>query len=321
MKKVDSTLQLIFTAATIRDYVRLAVSEMVNSQCFYGHGVDNALDEAIEIVTTSLSIPSTDIELFWDAKLRSAEADLLNSRIKQRIEEKIPTAYLTGKAKYAGYEFVADSRALIPRSLLINAFDVLLENADEQAWPSLSALTPSPKILDLCCGGASIAISVAHRLHNLGLEPNIVASDLSLAALAQAKENIALHSLKENIKLVQGDLFSGLKKPVSNTSKFDLIFCNPPYVNAMSMKRLPSEYLHEPQDALASGIDGMEFIERLLTEVRQYLKPKGQLLLEIGHEAPNFENLIQNLSVKKIQFEFAYCDVPAGENMVVLIDA
>jgi ribosomal protein L3 glutamine methyltransferase len=321
MKTDDSGVQPVFAAATIRDYVRVAVSQMTSSRCYFGHGIDNAVDEAIELVTASLSIPAVDIELFWDAKLRSSEAELLERRIQQRTEEKIPTAYLTGRTKYAGYEFVADSRALIPRSLLLNAFDILLENADEQAWPSLSTLPPSPKILDLCCGGASIAISVAHRLQALGLEPNICASDLSLAALAQAKENIALHSLKESIKLVQGDLFSGLKKPASATSKLDLILCNPPYVNALSMKELPAEYLHEPQGALASGEDGMEFIERLLIELRHYLKPKGQLLLEIGHEAPNFESLIENLAAKKIQFEFAYCDVPAGENMVVLIDA
>jgi ribosomal protein L3 glutamine methyltransferase len=309
--------------STVRDWVRVGASRMTASKCFFGHGIDNCVDESISLVAATLHIAASQIETFWDARLLPAEKQLLAQRLQQRCEQRIPTAYLTGMGQYAGHEFICDARALIPRSLLMNAFDTLLENTEQGDWPSLPELPSSPKVLDLCCGGGSIAISLFYRLSELGHSPQIVGSDLSSDALALAKENLVKHSLKSEIKLREGDLFSGLAKPTPKATpkaKFDLIMCNPPYVNALSMKQLPKEYLHEPNGALASGKDGMDFIGRLLLELDGHLKPKGSLLLEIGNESNHFEALIEELAFKhKQQFEFSYVEVPAGQSMVVLI--
>jgi ribosomal protein L3 glutamine methyltransferase len=301
---------------TICDLVRFAVTQMVSHKCFFGHGFTNAEEEATFLVTSALKLPLASAERFWQAKLLAIEIEHITSLIRKRCEEKIPSAYLTGETWYAGFRFKSDERALVPRSLLINALELLQSNADEDLLPAMPALPESPKVLDLCTGGASIAIAVAYKLFDEGRLPKITGSDLSVKALALAKENIAMHELSKHIKLVQGDLFSGFKP----SDKFDLILCNPPYVNASSMKKLPAEYAHEPQDALEAGSDGMDFIERLLRELPNRLKKGGALLLEIGNEAPYFEALVSRLSIDAgLQFEFSYCEVPAGDEMVVLI--
>jgi ribosomal protein L3 glutamine methyltransferase len=301
---------------TVCDLVRFAVTQMVSHQCFFGHGFTNAEEEATFLVTSALKLPLASAERFWQAKLLAAEIDHITSLIQKRCEEKIPSAYLTGETWYAGFRFKSDERALVPRSLLMNALELLQINTNEDLLPAMPLLPESPKILDLCTGGGSIAIALAYQLFDEGKLPKITGSDLSEKALALAKENIALHELGKHIKLKKGDLFSGLKPG----DKFDLILCNPPYVNAHSMKKLPAEYSHEPQDALEAGTDGMDFIERLLRELPNHLRKGGALLLEIGNEAPYFEALISKLSIDAgMQFEFSYCEVPAGEEMVVLI--
>jgi ribosomal protein L3 glutamine methyltransferase len=301
---------------TVRDVVRFAVTEMNRSACFFGHGVETAFDEAVFLVLTTLHLPVHNIEPFWDARLTPVEKTMLLDRLNKRCIEKLPLAYVLGETWYAGLRFKSDSRALVPRSLLLNALDVLLENATNDDWPALPALPEAPYILDLCTGGGSIAVATSFRLLEQGFFPKIKASDLSTTALALAQENIKLHEQEASISLVSGDLFGGLAKK----DKFDLILCNPPYVNALSMKVLPKEYLHEPEGALGSGADGMEFISRLLIELRNRLKKTGALLLEIGNEAPNFEALVDHLAkTQQLRFEFSYVDVPAGDQMVVLI--
>jgi ribosomal protein L3 glutamine methyltransferase len=301
---------------TICDLARYATTQMVSHKCFFGHGFSNAEEEAIFLVTSALHLPLASADRFWQAKLLPTEIEHVTNLIQKRCDDKIPSAYLTGETWYAGFRFKSDERALIPRSLLVNALELLQSNTEEDLFPAMPELPESPKILDLCTGGGSIAIAMAYRLFDEGRIPQITASDLSLKALALAKENIALHELGKHIKLAQGDLFAGLK----STATFDFIVCNPPYVNAGSMKKLPREYSHEPQDALEAGNDGMDFIERLLRELPNRLKTGGALLLEIGNEAPYFEKLISHLNADAgLQFEYSYCEVPAGDEMVVLI--
>jgi ribosomal protein L3 glutamine methyltransferase len=304
------------TFATVCDLVRFATTQMVKHQCFFGHGFTNPEEEATFLVTSALHLPLASADRFWQAKLSRSEIDHVAYLIQKRCQDKIPSAYLTGETWYAGFRFKADARALVPRSLLLNAIEQLQSNAEEHLLPAMPELPESPKILDLCTGGGSIAIALAYQMFDEGKLPKITASDLSINALELARENVALHDLSKHIKLVQGDLFSGLKA----SDKFDFILCNPPYVNAASMKKLPLEYSHEPQDALEAGADGMDFIERLLRELPNRLKTGGALLLEIGNEAPYFEKLISRLSIDAgLQFEFSYCEVPAGDEMVVLI--
>jgi ribosomal protein L3 glutamine methyltransferase len=308
---------MAFTSlATVRDVVRYAVTEMNRTDCFFGHGVETAFDEAVFLVLTTLHLPVNNIEPFWDARLLDSEKTALLDRIEQRCSKKLPLAYVLGETWYAGLRFKSDARALVPRSLLLNALDILLENAANGDWPAFDSLPVTPSILDLCTGGGSIAIAAAQRLTDGGFVPKIKASDLSQSALELAKENVQLHGLTKSISLVKGDLFAGLRQ----NEKFDLILCNPPYVNALSMKVLPKEYLHEPEGALGSGVNGMTFISRLLAELPNRLKKAGALLLEIGHEAQHFELLINTLAKEKqLRYEFSYVDVPAGDQMVVLI--
>jgi ribosomal protein L3 glutamine methyltransferase len=306
----------VTSLSTLCDLVRFAMTQMIKHKCFFGHGFSDAEEEATFLVSSALHLPLASADKFWQAKLVPVEIEHVASLIQKRCEQKIPSAYLTGETWYAGFRFKSDARALVPRSLLLNAVELLQSNAEEALLPAMPELPESPKILDLCTGGGSIAIALAYRLFDEGRLPKIIGSDLSAKALALAKENIAMHELGKHIKLVQGDLFSGLKA----SDKFDFILCNPPYVNASSMKKLPAEYSHEPQDALEAGNDGMDFIERLLRELPSRLKAGGSLLLEIGNEAPYFEALISRLSIDAgLQFEFSYCEVPAGDEMVVLI--
>jgi ribosomal protein L3 glutamine methyltransferase len=301
---------------TVCDLVRFAMTQMTKHQCFFGHGFANAEEEATFLVTSALRIPLASAERFWRAKLAADEITHAATLIEKRCIDKIPSAYLTGETWYAGFRFKADARALVPRSLLMNALELLQSNAEEGLLPAMPELPQAPKILDLCTGGGSIAIALAYKLFDEGMQPKIIGSDLSAKALSLAKENIAMHELSKHIKLTQGDLFAGLKP----NDKFDFILCNPPYVNASSMKKLPKEYSHEPQDALEAGTDGMDFIERLLRSLPSRLKTGGSLLLEIGNEAAYFEALISRLSIAAgLQFDFSYCEVPAGDEMVVLI--
>jgi ribosomal protein L3 glutamine methyltransferase len=306
----------ISSFTTVCDLVRLAVTQMTRHQCFFGHGYSSAEEEATFLVTSALKLPLASAERFWQAKLAADEISQVCALIQKRCVDKIPSAYLTGETWYAGFRFKADVRALVPRSLLMNALELLQSNSEEGLLPAMPELPQAPKILDLCTGGGSIAIAMAYQLFDEGKQPKIIASDLSAKALALAKENIALHELGKHIKLVQGDLFAGLKP----SDKFDFILCNPPYVNALSMKKLPKEYSHEPQDALQAGADGMDFIEHLLRSLASRLKAGGSLLLEIGNEAAYFETLISRLGLDAgLQFDFSYCEVPAGDEMVVLI--
>ncbi len=302
---------------TIGDWVRFGASQCERHDCFYGHGNTHALDEARQLIASSLRLHPVDLLQLSAASVLPSERLQLWNNLHKRCIAKLPNAYITGEAWYAGHRFSSDARALIPRSLLINALETLLpEEAVDDLWPSLQELNPQAAILDLCTGGGSLAIAMAYFFDARGFAPTITGSDLSENALSLAKENLKRHQLQSQIKLKQGDLFGGLGKK----QKFDLIVCNPPYVNAASMKQLPAEYKHEPEMALASGTDGMDFIERLLVELPSRLLENGHLLLEIGNEIANFEALMTRLSRQNLALDYSTIEVPAGTEMVVLVN-
>lgn len=305
---------------TVRDFVRFSMSEMARANCHFGHGMLNAFDESVFLVLASLELPPDHIDPFWDAQLVDREITHLLSLIDQRCRLKIPSAYLLGQTWLGGLKFKSDARALVPRSLLVEALDQLIGNTETEQWPNVALVfeTAKPKILDLCTGGASIAIVASHRLNAAGVKGHFLASDISKDALTLARENIKDHGMTTQIKLLESDLFNSFKA----SDKFDLILCNPPYVNAESIRALPAEFKHEPIGALASGLDGMEFTARLLKELSQRLRANGSLLLEIGNEANYFEALVAHLAkTDNVAFDFQYIEVTAGKNMVVLIDA
>ncbi|MFA7664616.1 MAG: 50S ribosomal protein L3 N(5)-glutamine methyltransferase [Burkholderiaceae bacterium] len=291
---------------TLRDVLRYAVSRFEAAGLAYGQGTDNARDEAAWLVLWSLHLPPDSLAEWLDCRLTGSEIDAVLDLIERRCSERLPAAWLTGEAWLRGLRFHSDARALVPRSLIAEALEESLGQwlgegpppwLDDRAWP---AGWPA-SILDLCTGGGSLAICAAL----LFPEAEVTGSDLSRDALALAAENRALHGLDGRIRLLQADLFDAVAG-----ERFDLILCNPPYVNAASMAALPPEFQAEPALALAGGADGMDLVRRLLDAAPAHLSDNGLLVVEIGHEAGHFEAAFPDL-------EFAWLPVTAGECMIV----
>ena len=281
---------------TVRDCLRAAVSRFERAGLHYGHGTADSIDEAAWLVCGALRLPPDRLELFLDARLSRAERELILHLIDRRVVVRQPLAYLLGEAWLRGRRFLSDQRALVPRSLIAEAIEEGLGD-----WYAQAPAT----VLDLCTGGGSIAIIAAQHWD----EAQVVGSDWSVDALALARANVDLHRLGGRIELVQGDLFESLGK-----RRFDLILCNPPYVNETTMAGLPAEFRAEPRGALAGGQDGMDLIRRLISAAPDHLEEDGGLLLEIGHEAAHFEAAFPGL-------EFAWVPVTAGPDQLVWIEA
>jgi ribosomal protein L3 glutamine methyltransferase len=283
---------------SVRDLIRYAVSRLQSSQASFGHGTDNAWDEAVWLVLWSLHLPLDRLDPMLDARLAPSEIGAVISLIERRCTERVPLAYLTGEAWLRGERFLCDARALVPRSPIA---DLLDSDALEPWLPDAGNIGA---VLDLCTGGASLAILAAHRFG----QATVIGSDLSVEALALAAENIDLHRLADRVSLRQGSLWSPLEG-----ERFDLVLCNPPYVNAASMAELPAEFRHEPQGALAGGNDGMDLIRQIMAGARAHLHPGGLMLLEVGHEALHFEAAFA-------QLEFIWLPTASGDNSVALIE-
>lgn len=280
---------------TLRDLLRYASTRFEHAGLAYGQGTDNARDEAAWLLLWSLRLPPDALDPWLDAQLTAAERRFALSLLERRCVERLPAAYLTGEAWLRGHRFRCDARALVPRSLIAEA----LEEAIDDWLPPEGPAT----VLDLCTGGGSLAIVAAHRFPGASLD----ATDLSADALALARENVEAYGLRERIRLVRGDLFGAVPG-----RRYDLVLCNPPYVNAASMAALPAEFRAEPRGALAGGADGMDLVRRVLHDAPAHLTGAGVLLLEIGHEARFFEAAFPRL-------EFAYLPVTAGDDQLVLV--
>ena len=250
---------------SIRDFLRWAASEFMAAQLFYGHGTDNPWDEAEQLVLHALHMVPPLADEWLDARLTSDERARVVNNIQRRIEERIPAAYITGQAWFAGLPFVVDERVLVPRS-------PLAEVIEKGFAPWL--ISQPREILDLCTGSGCIGIACAYQFP----DATVQLSDISFHALAVAEENIQQHGLGERVFALQSDLFERLQGQV-----FDLIVSNPPYVDAEDMACLPDEFHAEPELGLASGDDGLEFTHRLLAEVADYLTDSGLLVVEVGN--------------------------------------
>ncbi|MCO5108285.1 MAG: 50S ribosomal protein L3 N(5)-glutamine methyltransferase [Burkholderiaceae bacterium] len=287
---------------TVRDLLRWGVSRFESAGLAYGHGTDNGWDEAVALLLWALHLPPEPLDPWLDARLPRAERRAVLELFERRVASREPAAYLTGEAWLRGMRFACDARALVPRSPIAEALDEALPQ-----WLELHPRAPSwpASILDLCTGGASLAILAAHRFP----EAQVVGADLSADALALAAVNRERHGLQQRLELLRGDLFAAVRG-----RRFDLVLCNPPYVNDASMQALPPEYRAEPRAALAGGPDGMDLVRRILAQAPSHLCGDGLLLLEIGHEAAHFEAAFPAL-------EFHYLPVAAGERMLVLVEA
>lgn len=268
--------------------------ELTQARVAFGQGTLNADDEAAWLVLWALKLPlDTDTDtltLQVSDQDKQAALDLL----AKRIESRQPLAYLTGEAWLQGISFHVDERCLIPRSLIAE----VIAHGSIDPW-----LNPdSVRALDLCTGGGSLAVLIALAYPQLHVD----ALDISADALAVAQINIERHGLHERIKTRLSD---GLKQAAGT---YDLIVCNPPYVNAQSMSALPAEFLHEPELALAGGKDGMDFIRGLLQQAPVFMTDDGILVLEIGHEIEHFFAAFSSLDV-------TYLSTSAGDEQVLLI--
>jgi ribosomal protein L3 glutamine methyltransferase len=276
--------------------IQQSAEQLNQAQVAFGHGTTNAADEAAWLVLWALDLP-LDTDVFDDAfnvQLTSAQLATAQSLIAQRISSRKPAAYLTQEAWLQGVSFYIDERAIVPRSLIA---EVLAEGGID---PWLDASTT--RVLDLCTGNGSLGILAALAYPNI----TVLGLDLSKDALAVAQINIERHGLAGRMTLAESD---GLAKA---DGVFDLILCNPPYVNAKSMSELPAEFKCEPALALAGGSDGMDFVRSLLRDVASQLSPQGVLILEIGNERPYFEAAFPLLEV-------VWLETSAGEDQVCLI--
>lgn len=260
----------------------------------FGHGTSNAFDEAAWLVLWQMKLPLDSLDEHAELELSLAQQAEIETLIGERIATRKPAAYLTREAWLQGVPFYVDERAIVPRSFIAELI------ADASIDPWLSEQTH--RVLDLCTGNGSLAILAAMAWP----EVQVDAIDLSADALAVARINVDKHGLGERIRLLQGDGLAPAQ------GRYDLILCNPPYVNSQSMAALPQEYLAEPQLALAGGTDGMDFVRRLLAEAPQHLSPHGVLVLEIGNERAFFEAAFPNLEV-------AWMETSAGEDQVLLM--
>ena len=270
---------------TVRDHIRWAVSRFHEAGLFFGHGTDNAWDDARQLVLGALHLPFEIADSYLDCRLEEDEQQHLLELIRRRIEERVPTAYLIGEAWFCGLPFLVDERVLVPRSPIAE----LIGQGFEPWLPA----TPA-RILDLCTGSGCIGIACAYAFP----EAEVVLGDLSFDALEVANHNIERHELEERVYTVQGDGFTGLPG-----QRFDLIVSNPPYVDAEDFADMPAEYQHEPELGLACGDDGLDLVRRMLAEAADHLTEKGLLIVEVGNSQVHVEALYPEVDFTWLEFE------------------
>jgi ribosomal protein L3 glutamine methyltransferase len=290
---------------TLADTVRAAAARLQAAGVAFGHGTANAVDEAAWLVLWRLGLPLDALDEHAARVLAADEAAAVDALVQQRIATRRPAAYLTGEAWLQGVPFTVDERVIVPRSLIAE----LVADADGSGALDAWLAPDTRRVLDLCTGGGSLAILAAMAWP----EVDVLATDLSADALAVAALNVQRHGLAHRIRLAQGDGWAAVDA-LGEPEPFDLILCNPPYVNARSMEALPAEYRAEPRLALAGGSDGMDFIRPLLAGLAPHLARDGVLVLEIGHEIEHFHRAFPRLPIVGLP-------TSAGDEQVLLIEA
>lgn len=281
---------------SVRDLLRFAVSRFEEAKLFYGHGTQNAYDEAAYLILHTLRLPIDRLEPFLDAKLLPQEVAAVVNILRRRVEERKPAAYLTQEAWLCDYRFYVDERVIVPRSFIA---ELLREQL--QPWVDYPELIHSA--LDMCTGSGCLAIMMAEAFPDAKVD----AVDLSPEALAVARQNVDEYGLQNRIELVQSDLYHHLAG-----RQYDLIISNPPYVNAPSMGELPAEYRAEPELALASGEDGLDAVREIIAAAPRFLTPHGLLIVEIGHNRDELEASFPELP-------FTWLETSGGDGFVFML--
>jgi ribosomal protein L3 glutamine methyltransferase len=279
---------------TLIELVEASAARLAESGVAFGHGTQNAFDEAAWLVLWQLGLPLDDLDGVADMAVAPQQQASVKELVTERIATRKPAAYLTREAWLQGVPFYVDERAIVPRSFIAELI------ADGTIDPWLSDETK--RVLDLCTGNGSLAVLTAMAYPDVQVD----AADISSDALGVARINIDRHALADRIRLLESDGLDAVQGP------YDLILCNPPYVNAQSMAGLPAEYRAEPSLALAGGDDGMDFVRALLRDASSRLTERGVLVLEIGNERENFEAAFP-------QLEAVWLETNAGEDQVLLL--
>ncbi|NBQ70194.1 MAG: 50S ribosomal protein L3 N(5)-glutamine methyltransferase [Nitrosomonadaceae bacterium] len=281
---------------TIRDLLRFAVSQFNKAGLHFGHGSATAYDEAAYLILKTLYLPLDQLEPFLDARVTDSECKQVLEIIERRVKDRIPAAYLTHEAWLGDFSFYVDERVIIPRSFIA-------ELLQTQLAPWIADPDHITTALDLCTGSGCLAILMAHAFENAHID----AADISPQALAVAHKNVQDYGLEHRIGLIESNLFSALQG-----KRYDLIISNPPYVNAESMQQLPQEYRHEPENALASGDDGLDATRQILQQAARHLTDDGILIVEIGHNRDALEQAFP-------QLPFTWLETSGGDEFVFLL--
>jgi ribosomal protein L3 glutamine methyltransferase len=272
---------------TIRDFVRWGTSEFQRSQLEYGHGFSNGFDEARYLTLHALALPYDWSEHYFDSVLTLDEREKVIQMLQLRASSRKPAAYITQQSWFCGLPFYVDERVLVPRSPIAE----LIGNGFEPWIDSIGV----NNILDLCTGSACIAVAAQYHFP----DAKVSASDISADALKVASINLERHDLSDHISLYESDLFDAIPKQA-----FDVITCNPPYVDAEDMSALSDEFHHEPKLGLAAGQDGLQIVDRILTQVGNYLSDHGVIFVEVGNSQLAMEEKYNFLPMTWIDFEF-----------------
>lgn len=269
---------------TVRDLVRWGASEFKRAGLYFGHGTDNALDEAFHLVLHALHLPSDLPAIYLETNVTNSERAAVLKLLRARVKTRKPAAYLLGEIDFCGLSFEVDERVLIPRS-------PIGELIDKQFRPWLQN-EPS-RVLDLCTGSGCIGIACAFAFPDATVD----LGEISPGAIAMSKRNIARHHVADRVTAIKSDLFKSLTGP------YDLIVSNPPYVPTKEWKALAAEFQHEPKLALEAGADGMDIVARILKEAASQLTPGGLLVCEVGGSVEEFESRWPYLPVTWVEFE------------------
>ena len=271
---------------TIRDFIRWTVSRFNEGGVVLGHGYDDPWDEAVALIIYTLHLPWDVDPRVQDANLTVQERQEVVAAVRQRVIDRLPTAYITGTAWFAGMPFVIDQRALIPRSPIAELIQKQFE-----PWIEPDAVE---EILDLCTGSGCIGIASAMAFP----EAQVDCVDISEDALDLAEQNVQMHQLESQVNVIYSDLFEAL-----DGRTYDIIVSNPPYVDAEDMDNLADEYHYEPRLGLEAGNDGLDIVRRMLSELSRHLNPGGIAVIEVGNSWVALEEAYPNVPFTWLEFE------------------